>query len=286
MKLKLSKQQRNVHTNIVGIVNWAPNNQVYSYSDDGKILTWETNGEYTGKFMDMDTYYTSADWNLSLKNGNEILALGSADGHIKIVGRNGKVEKVVTNAHSMAITSLQWSPDGTTLITSSEDGQVKTWSKQGELRNNLVKDSNPIYCARWNHDASFYVYTCGNMLNIESQIKSGFKPLKWKAHDEVILCLDWNFANKFIISGGEDRRYKIWDQYGRNLYSSMLYNSVITSIAWAPSGEYFAVGSFMNIRLCNKTGWAYSFSKVDSGGIMSLSWSNDGTTLAAAGVIK
>jgi intraflagellar transport protein 80 len=38
------------------------------------------------------------------------------------------------------------------------------------------------------------------------------------------------------------------------------------------------------IRLCNKTGWTYSFNKIDAGSIFKLSWSGDGTTLAGAGV--
>ena len=35
--------------------------------------------------------------------------------------------------------------------------------------------------------------------------------------------------------------------------------------------------------LCNKTGWTYSFNKVDSGSLFKLAWSGDGTTVAGAG---
>lgn len=58
----------------------------------------------------------------------------------------------------------------------------------------------------------------------------------------------------------------------------------MNSVSWAPTGEYFAVGSYDTIRLCNKTGWTHSFNKVDSGGIMSMSWTSDGTVLSAAAV--
>jgi len=37
------------------------------------------------------------------------------------------------------------------------------------------------------------------------------------------------------------------------------------------------------LRLCDKTGWSHSFDKPVSGSLLSLSWSNDGTTVAAAG---
>lgn len=58
-----------------------------------------------------------------------------------------------------------------------------------------------------------------------------------------------------IISGGEDCKYKIWDSYGRLLFSSNPYDYVITSIAWAPNGEYFAVGAYEMLKLCDKTGY-------------------------------
>ena len=283
MKLKLNKSTKTTHKKLVYNVNWAPNNKLFSYSDDQKILMWDYNAENTGSFMDMDTAYISSDWSTTLKSGNELLALGSEDGQLKIFNNAGKAEKSVSNAHNSSIICLQWSPDGSTIATGGEDGFLKTWSKQAELRNSLVKDSTPIYSIKWNHDASFILYSTEKTLNILPVLKGGMKPLKWRAHDELILCVDWNHANKLIISGGEDRKYKVWDEYGRNLYISYQITSVITSVSWAPSGEYFAVGSFETIRLCSKTGWAHSINKVDSGGIMSLSWSNDGTTLAAGG---
>lgn len=135
--------------------------------------------------------------------------------------------------------------------------------------------------------------------------------LQWKAHDGVVLKVDWNSINNIIISGGEDCKYKVpishywfilinainaiqlplplfsnkvWDSYGRLLYSSMLHEYPITSISWAPNGMFhylfqlcilfnhldtwlvsmlptiaiigqlFAVGSFNTLRLCDKTG--------------------------------
>jgi len=97
------------------------------------------------------------------------------------------------------------------------------------------------------------------------------------------LGCDWNPANNLIISCGEDSKYRVWDQYGRQLYNSAPYDHVITSIKWAPNGDYFAVGSFEMLRLCDKSGWSHSFDKPLCGSILSLSWSHDGTMLACAG---
>jgi len=86
-----------------------------------------------------------------------------------------------------------------------------------------------------------------------------------------------------IISAGEDCKYRVWDQYGRQLYSSLPYDHVITAIKWSPNGDLFAVGSFEMIRLCDKSGWSHSFDKPACGSILNLSWSSDGTVVSGAG---
>ncbi len=80
------------------------------------------------------------------------------------------------------------------------------------------------------------------------------KQTKWKAHEGTVLQVDWNPINNLIVSGGEDGRYKVWDSYGRQLYSSKANEFAITSVAWCPSGDYFAVGSFNALSLCDRAG--------------------------------
>ena len=47
---------------------------------------------------------------------------------------------------------------------------------------------------------------------------------------------------------------KVWDSYGRQIYSSSPHEHAITSISWNPSGEMFAVGSYNMIRICDRLG--------------------------------
>ena len=281
MKLKLISEYN--HTELVSSCCWTSDNTLYSMSDDKTILTWNNNGDFLSKFMDLENYCTSCEWSNISKMGGELLAIGGSDGSLTLVSKSGKIEKKVENAHSTAIICIKWNSDGQAIATCGEDGLVKIWSKLGVLRSKLAENPTPVYSLAWSPDENYMLYTCGKNLAIKPIFKSGNKALAWKAHDEIVLCVDWNFSNKLIISGGEDKKYKIWDQFGRNLFVSLPYNYVTTSIAWAPSGEYFAVGSSDMLRLCNKTGWTYSFNKVDSGSLFKLAWSGDGTTVAGAG---
>ena len=86
--------------------------------------------------MDIDTPVLAMDW-MPGKGNQETLALACSDGSFRLVSKAGRVEKSVAEAHMTAIISVKWSYEGT-LATAGEDGQIKTWSKQGMLRAQVI----------------------------------------------------------------------------------------------------------------------------------------------------
>ena len=231
--------------------------------------------------MEIETPVMAMDWYPSGKGSQELMAIGCSDGSFSLVSKAGRVEKKQTEAHESAISGIKWSYEGT-LATAGEDGQIKTWSRSGMLRSQVVQGGKPIYCIVWSPESDSLLYCSDkNLTIIPTQPHS--KQVQWKAHDGVVLQADWNPGNNLIISSGEDCKYRVWDQYGRQLYSSLPYDHVITSVKWSPNGEVFAVGSFEMLRLCDMSGWTHSFDKPDSGSILNLSWSHDGTVVAGAG---
>lgn len=110
-----------------------------------------------------------------------------------------------------------------------------------------------IYSLAWGPQGDTILFTCGKDLIIKP-IHASSNIIQWKAHDGVVLKVDWSPLTNLIVSAGEDGRYKVWDSYGRNIFSSSPYDYSITSVAWCPSGEMFAVGSFNMIKVCDKIG--------------------------------
>ncbi|XP_050164349.1 intraflagellar transport protein 80 homolog isoform X1 [Myiozetetes cayanensis] len=210
----------------------------------------------------------------------ESFVLTSSDGKFHLISKLGRVEKSV-EAHCGAVLAGRWNYEGTALVTVGEDGQVKIWSKSGMLRSTLAQQGSPVYSVAWGPDSEKVLYTSGKQLIIKP-LQPNAKVLQWKAHDGLILKTDWNSVNDLILSGGEDCKYKVWDSYGRLLYSSQLQEYPITALAWAVDGELFAVGSFNTLRLCDKTGWSYALEKPNTGSIFNICWSIDGTQLAGA----
>jgi len=283
MRLKLKQEEVAKHKSIVVAVGWFKNGKQYellSCSDDKSIWKWHSEGTPQQKLCDLDAYCTSMAFTVS-KGSDNSFVVGCADGTFRIVSETGREEKRV-EAHRGAVISVKWSFDGAALATCGEDGSVKVWSRSGMLRSTLTQMPHAIYSVVWSPDNEHLLFATNRKILLKS-IQAGQKSIEWKAHEGIVLQLDWSFVNNTILSGGEDCRYKIWDSYGRLLFCSAPLDNVVTAVAWAPNGKYFAVGSYNVLKLCDRTGWSYCRESPETGSIFSIQWCNDGTQLACGG---
>jgi len=280
--MKLNISLKTEHTDIATAVSWSPDCQLLSCGDDKVLCKWGADGEPAGKISTINAYASSISWSpASGKQAADMFALSCTDGSFRFVSRSGREEKKV-QAHEGAVIVVRWSHDGAALLTGGEDGEVKIWSKSGNHRSSLASTGQSVYCACWGPDDDQVLFSCGKQLMIKT-VQASRKNLAWSAHDGIVLCVDWNVANNFIVSGGEDCTYRVWDSFGRQLYTSRPLEHVVTSVGWCPNGECFAVGSHNSIRLCDKTGWTYCRERLQSGSVMDIAWTSDGTQFAGAG---
>uniref|UniRef100_A0AAQ5Y8Z3 Intraflagellar transport 80 homolog (Chlamydomonas) n=1 Tax=Amphiprion ocellaris TaxID=80972 RepID=A0AAQ5Y8Z3_AMPOC len=286
LKTTLLKEPKHILF-MVSCVGWTTADELYSCSEDHQILKWNLLTSETSLVVKLqeDIYPIDLHWFPKTVSGKkqtqaEIFVLTSTDGKFHLASKIGRIEKSV-EAHKGAVLAGRWNYDGTALITAGEDGQIKIWSKSGMLRSTLASQGSPVYSVAWGPDSDRILYTSGRQLIIKP-LQPSAKVIQWKAHDGVVLKVDWNSVHDLILSGGEDCKYKVWDSFGRLLHSSSSHDYPITSLSWAPDGEVFAVGSFNTLRLCDKTGWSYALEKPNTGSVFSLAWSADGTQLAGA----
>eukprot|EP00003_Mantamonas_plastica_P014158 TRINITY_DN2457_c0_g4_i3.p1 TRINITY_DN2457_c0_g4~~TRINITY_DN2457_c0_g4_i3.p1 ORF type:complete len:836 (+),score=299.28 TRINITY_DN2457_c0_g4_i3:177-2510(+) len=212
---------------------------------------------------------------------NNRYAITTAHGDLLIYSGSKKEGEAKGNGKSLICCA--WSRGGDALMAGSEDGYIRQYSSKGLLRSTLVSDCpNPIFALCWSPDGQEILYTNGTDLCLKP-LTGNAKQTTWTAHEGAVLSVDWNPINNLIVSCGEDCQYKVWDSYARLLYQSPVLDYVVTSVKWSPSGEMFAVGTFNQLRLCDKAGWTYSGQKTDTGSIYRISWTSDGTQLAGAG---
>lgn len=75
--------------------------QVFTYSfsigDDNVIYKWNVNTGQSQKWIDLDSYAVDHDWMPFSKGSSDIAAVGFSDGTLKLINKNGKVEKHMSN---------------------------------------------------------------------------------------------------------------------------------------------------------------------------------------------
>ncbi|XP_044290367.1 intraflagellar transport protein 80 homolog isoform X2 [Varanus komodoensis] len=239
MRLKTSLLKEPKHKELVSCVGWTTADELYSCSDDHHIMKWNLlNGETTQvvKLPD-DIYPIDLHWfpkSLSGKRQTQVenFVLTSSDGKFHLISKTGRVEKSV-EAHCGAVLAGRWNYEGTALVTVGEDGQIKIWSKSGMLRSTLVQQGTPIYSVAWGPDSEKILYTSGKQLIIKP-LQPNAKVLQWKAHDGIILKVDWNSVNDLILSASEDCKYK-WSYALEKPNTGSIFN-----IAWSTDGTQIA----------------------------------------------
>ncbi|XP_053567774.1 intraflagellar transport protein 80 homolog [Bombina bombina] len=202
-----------VHKELVSCLGWTSADELYSCSDDHQIMKWNLlTGDTTlvVKLPD-DIYPTDLHWfpkNVGNKKQShaEMFVLTSSNGKLHLISKLGRIEKSV-EAHSGAVLAGRWNHEGTALVTVGEDGYIKIWSKSGMLRCILSQNASPVYSVAWGPDSEKVLYTVGKQLVIKP-LQPSSKPLQWKAHDGIILKVDWNSVNDRILSAGEDCKFK------------------------------------------------------------------------------
>lgn len=283
MRLKLTLEELPKHTSIVTAVGWNKSNkqyELYSCGDDKAVWKWHVEGSPIGKLCELDAYCTAMQWMPNSK-GADVFCLGCTDGTFRLMSSSGREEKKV-EAHRGAVIAVKWSYDGSAIASAGEDGAVKVWSRSGMLRSAITQMAHAVYTVVWSPDCEHLLFSCDRKIHLKS-IQAGQKQVEWKAHDGLVLQLDWSFVNNTILSGGEDCKYKIWDSYGRLLFCSSPLDYVVTSVAWSPNGKYFAIGSYNVLKLCDRTGWSYCRETPETNSIFMISWCEDGTQLACGG---
>ena len=155
MQLKLTQQPSNKHSEIVTGVSWSGSNELITVGDDKKLWLWNVEGEPQALLYEPDTFCTELRWLPSAQGRKEaeVFVLGCTDGSFKLISKAGRVEKVVSDAHKGAVTTLRWSNDGSSLATSGEDGQVKSWSRNGMFRALLAQAEGSVYTLCWSAES-------------------------------------------------------------------------------------------------------------------------------------
>jgi len=196
-----------------------------------------------------------------------------------------ETQKII--GHADRITSISWSPAGTSLVTGSLDKTVKIWTldyySRWQCMATLSGHADFINSVSWSPDGK-YIATG---LQDETVKIWTYKDNEWQCiatltdHTADIKSISWSPNSKYLVTSSCDATVKIWIIQDDQWRCITTLTGSIDAVSWSPDSKYFATNfDFSTAKIWTIGGQCIARLTAHTGSVDSLSWSPDGKYIA------
>jgi WD40 repeat protein/DNA-binding SARP family transcriptional activator len=231
------------HADPVGVAAWSPSGEFVVGADwGGGVLVWDVAS--------------------TLDAGLEPSAGAVPEASLKLSG------------HTDAVVWAAWSPDGSRIVTASDDGTARVWDLNAASRTyggellTLSGHTDRVEWAAWSPDGSRVVTASYDdtvrvwdvSAAVEAGVSIGAETLTLTSPGAGLIPYSgesrsataraaWSPAGDYLATGGGDATAQIWDTsassptYGEKLYTLDGHTEQIQHLAWSADGSRLATSS-------------------------------------------
>jgi WD40 repeat protein len=147
--------------------------------------------------------------------------------------------------HFDRISSLAFTPDGSTLVSGGYDGMVRLWDPTtGAERSPLAGFGERIFAVAVSPDGRFLATggSAGAVRLLERKSGAVYHMLTW--HDGGVTTLAFSPDGRTLASGGRDGHIRLWEVESGQPQRTLLGRfRVIDSVSFSPDGRLLAAGT-------------------------------------------
>ncbi|HEY9649913.1 MAG TPA: hypothetical protein V6C95_04570, partial [Coleofasciculaceae cyanobacterium] len=185
--------------------------------------------------------------------------------------------------HTGWVSSVDFSSDGKTIITASEDGTIKIWKADGTFIKDIGHHQAGVYSVSFSPNGKL-IASASKDKTVKLWNSQGVLLKTLKGHRDRVRSLSFSPDSKLLATGSEDKTVKLWSADGFLLKTLPQQNDSVFGVSFSPNGEFIAsVGRDGKIELwSNKGTLLKSWNAPNNAQVMSVSFSPDSQTLATA----
>ncbi|HBL12148.1 MAG TPA: hypothetical protein DD379_12205 [Cyanobacteria bacterium UBA11162] len=204
-------------------VSFSPDEKTIALANDFDIELWDSDGHLLQLFS---------------KNGRTWF---KPDGNVR-TSRYG-------DGHTSLVSSVVFSPDGTTLASASFDKTVKLWNLDGELLKTL-NHPNFVSDVRFSPDGKLLA-SAGYDQIVRLWNLDGSQLKEFRGHQSLVNSVNFSPDGYLLASGSLDKTVKLWNLDGTLLKTFKLNDSSVNKVSFSPDGKVLAAVSTERVTLWN-----------------------------------
>lgn len=216
------------------------NNYVFTLSESGEIRRWHIFYPFLMRANANSTDITAFAVQPTFRNvppaNNHLALVGAKNGTVNILGiyRDKPVSQLL---HKGEVSKVNFSSDGTLVLTSSAGGEGKIWSlKEGRLLANLIHD-DAVKDIVMSADNKIILTASANLVATVWEMSSRNKLLELN-HSSRLGAIAISKEGKKFITGTYDGEINLWDSKGQKIISAN-YGRTVRRTGFFENGNGF-----------------------------------------------
>lgn len=187
--------------------------------------------------------------------------------------------------HNVEVTDAEWSPDGTKIVSASQDTTLRVWdSLSGFQSSTFIGHKKAINAAKWSPDGTKIVSASQDKtirvwdVNTQQEIFSIFVAAQ-------VTSAAWSPDGTKIVSASADGKLKVWDVKTQQMLSELAgQEDKINNVTWSPDGTKIASASddgTLRIWDASTSNEIVTVSE-HTGDVTAIDWSPDSSKIVSA----
>lgn len=245
-----------VGTSRVWSVRFSPDGQLIAIgSSDGTVQIWQVT-----TWQKVATFPAYPNWLLSISfsSDSRLVAVGNSLNQVKIWAIDTPETAIATLCgHTALVSSIDFSPDGTLLVTTGADRSIRLWETQTwhELHS-WIGYANEMESIVFTPDGTQLIVGSQDALVRIWDVQTGNIHSTLTGHQRGVLSVDYNPHHGTIASASADGTVKVWHApTGELIRNLCAHRGTVWKVQFSPDGQLLASSGLEHlIYLWSETG--------------------------------
>ncbi len=218
------------------------------------------------------------------ERGDRSLVFSSSDGRVRSWHFDQQDAPIAgLGGHQKEVWALTYTPDGSMLVSASDDHSIKFWdARDGRLQNTLMGHDSLVMALTINRSGTVLASASYDKTVRLWELPSGKPRLVLRGHTDRARAVAFAPDGKALASAGADGTVRLWDPFtGSTLWTYRGHSDTVRAVVVDPSGRLvLSCGDDRTIKGVGVADGREQFSLACPKQTSSMAFSPDGTILA------